>query len=266
MKWSKGAEDLLAKVPFFVRGRVRKRVEEEARKAGSGEVRVDHVLTCQKRFLQNMDSEVKGYAVEACFGPGGCPNRAVDLTGVVERLEEVLAKRNLREFLKTRVEGPLKMHHEFRITVADCPNACSRPQIVDIGLIGAARPLFIPDDCTSCGACLEVCREEALISVENGSGGPARIDTERCLACGQCAKACSAEALTTAVRGYRILVGGKLGRHPRLGHELPGVFTLEETLRVVERCLDLYMEQNQAGERFGEILNRVGAEKILGDE
>ena len=262
MKWSKGAEELLAKVPFFVRGRVRKRVEEEAGRTGAREVSANHVLTCRKRFLQNMESEVKGYAVETCFGPSGCPNQAMDATGIVEKLDEILSRRNLREFLKTRVQGPLKMHHEFRITVADCPNACSRPQIVDIGLIGAARPRFVPEECTGCGACLAACREAAMIPAQTGDS-PARIDTERCLACGQCIKACPSEALTTAASGFRILVGGKLGRHPQLGHELPGIFTPEETLRVVERCLDLYMEHSQAGERFGEILNRIGVDKIV---
>ena len=28
----------------------------------------------------------------------------------------------------------LKFHHEFRVTVADCPNSCSQPQIKDIGI------------------------------------------------------------------------------------------------------------------------------------
>ena len=53
---------------------------------------------------------------------------------------KLLESENLKEFLKERVKGPLKLHHEFRVSVSDCPNACSRPQIVDLGLIGALRP------------------------------------------------------------------------------------------------------------------------------
>ena len=34
------------------------------------------------------------------------------------------------------------MHHEFRVSLSACPNACSRPQIVDIGLIGAVTPVL----------------------------------------------------------------------------------------------------------------------------
>jgi dissimilatory sulfite reductase (desulfoviridin) alpha/beta subunit len=43
--------------------------------------------------------------------------------------------------LKKIVRGSLRIHHEFRISISDCPNACSRPQITDIGLIGACHPV-----------------------------------------------------------------------------------------------------------------------------
>ena len=140
MKWSQEANEAISKVPFFVRKRVKKRVEEEAVRCGAEEVLLDHVRTCQKRFLNQMEEEVKGYQVETCFGPGGCPNRAVIFDDFSKKIEEHLAGRNLKSFLKDRVKGPLKMHHEFRVSTSDCPNACSRPQIVDLGLIGARSP------------------------------------------------------------------------------------------------------------------------------
>jgi len=77
MKWIKEAEEAVGKVPFFVRKRVRKRVEEEAARDGAGQVTLDHVKTCQQRFLNRMEEEVMGFQVETCFGPSGCPNRAV---------------------------------------------------------------------------------------------------------------------------------------------------------------------------------------------
>ncbi len=73
MKWSEEAEAAVSKVPFFVRKRVKKRVEEEALRCGAKEVLLEHVHTCQKRFLNRMEDEVKGYQVETCFGPTGCP-------------------------------------------------------------------------------------------------------------------------------------------------------------------------------------------------
>ena len=83
-----------------------------------------------------MEDEVKGFWVEACFGQTGCPNRAVISDALPGGLEQVLSKRDLKAFLKDRVKGPLKMHHEFRASISDCPNACSRPQIIDLERTG----------------------------------------------------------------------------------------------------------------------------------
>ena len=254
MRWTKDAEAAISRVPFFVRKRVKKRVEEEAVRCHADEVRMEHVEACQQRFLNNMEKEVKGYQVERCFGANGCPNRAVQHEDLVQRLEGLLESRNLKGFLKEKVKGPLKMHHEFRVSVSDCPNACSRPQIVDVGLIGALRPRLGDSACTECGACVESCREDA-IALNEGAAMPS-LDLEKCLSCGQCIRVCPTEALLGAESGYRILVGGKLGRHPQLGRALEGIFSLEQTVKAVENCIDYYMKHNEAGERFGEVLLR----------
>lgn len=258
MKWTAEASEAIAKVPFFVRGRVKKRVEEEARRCGDQDVRLEHVRTCQQRFLHKMEEEVKGYRVETCFGPTGCPNRAVAYDRVAEKVEERLARRDLKTFLKNRVEGALKLHHEFQVTISDCPNACSRPQIADVGLIGACRPRVSGEACSQCGACVETCREEAISLSEDG---PA-LDFSRCLSCGQCIKVCPTGTLEESEKGFRILVGGKLGRHPRLGRELAGIHNLEETLQILDHCLDHYQKNCNRGERFGEVLEKTRIEDL----
>jgi len=259
MKWSNEANKALSRVPFFVRKRVRKRVEEEVANRKAGEVTLEHVRTCQKRFLNRMEDEVKGFQVETCFGSTGCPNRAVNSDGLPERLEKKLSKRNIKPFLKERVNGPLKMHHEFRISVSDCPNACSRPQIVDVGLIGACRPEVSDEPCNQCGTCMEACKENA-ISIKNDV--PV-VDGSKCLFCGQCIRVCPTGSLKEAQKGYRILVGGKLGRHPRLGTELPGIHGLEEVPSIVEQFLNHYKNHCKKGERFGVILERTGIKDFI---
>lgn len=256
MKWTAEAEERIARVPFFVRKRVRKKVEEEAARYGASLVELEHVLAAQRRYLGNMEDEVRGYQVERCFGEGGCPNRAVTEDGMAERIEAFLASKHLKSFLKARVSGPLKLHHEFRVSLSECPNGCSRPQIADLGLIGARAPKVTPGLCTRCEACLDRCKEGA-IALTSGEEAP-RIDRARCVDCGQCLHGCASGSLQESHRGYRILVGGKLGRHPQLATDLGRIFALDEALVMVERCLAHYLKHNLAGERFGEILNRTG--------
>jgi len=256
MQWDKDAEQAMTKVPFFVRKRVKKRVETEAQQAGAARVTMDHVTACRQRYLHHQEDEVQGFTVEACFGQSGCPNRIDTGDDLTRRLEALLCAQNLKEFMQSRVSGPLKLHHEFRVTMADCPNACSRPQIVDIGLISASLPTPGDAPCSECGACLAVCREEG-ITLAGPEAGP-QFDWQRCLACGQCAKACPTGAITQGLTGYRILLGGKLGRHPQLGRELSGIFSADTTLAIIEACLTHFKAENRQGERFGELLNRTG--------
>lgn len=264
MNWSKEAEQAVSRVPFFIRKRVRKRVEEEAARQGAGQVRLEHVQTCQKRFLDNMEAEVKGHRVEACYGSSGCPNRAAPDGNLLEALENRFARHDFIGFLKEKVEGPLKIHHEFRVSVSECPNACSRPQIADIGIIGARRPEVTDEACLRCGACTAVCPDGA-IELTYDADEP-QLDRTRCQACGKCLDACPSGTLREAVRGYRFLVGGKLGRHPQLGKEIEGIFPEAEVLDLVDRCIGVYFRRSRAGERFGETLNRCGTQAVSGNE
>jgi dissimilatory sulfite reductase (desulfoviridin) alpha/beta subunit len=88
------------------------------------------------------------------------------------------------------------------------------------------------------------------------------LDSSKCLSCGQCIPACPTGTIQEKERGYRVLEGGKLGRHPRLAVESPGIYGWEETLQAVGRCLDHYQQHCRHGERFGEILERTGVDEI----
>jgi dissimilatory sulfite reductase (desulfoviridin) alpha/beta subunit len=261
VKWSSEADAAVAKVPFFVRKRVKQRVEEEANRCGASVVSLQHVETCRNRFLHKMEDEVKGYRVEACFGSSGCPNRAVADDQLIKDLESLAASKNIRAFLKEKVAGPLKIHHEFQIVLSDCPNGCSRPQIADVGLLGAQRPAMTGEDCSRCGACVAACREGA-ITLSDDADRP-EIDYSKCLACGQCMNACPTGTMVPGEAGYRVQIGGKLGRHPQLGRELPRILSRDESVRAVDAAIDFYKEESLSGERFGEVLNRCGYERFI---
>ena len=252
MKWTQDAEDAIKKVPFFVRKRVRARVEKEATAEGKKAVSLVEVQATQARYLTNMKSEIKGYQIETCFGPSGCPNRAIISDDLVEQIETILKGEDLLGFLEKRVKGDLKFHHEFRITLADCPNACSQPQIKDIGIIGACAPRLTEEPCTLCEACVEACKEDA-ITLNSEEEAP-QIDMDRCLYCGKCMQACPTGTIAEGSKGFRVQLGGKLGRHPRLAKELPGIYSEEQVLLIVKECLKFYKSASKHGERFGEIL------------
>lgn len=261
MNWEPAAEAAIKKVPFFVRKRVRAKVEKEAQQKGLSVVTIAHVKAVKAGYLKNMEAEVKGYQLDACFGESGCPNRVIDAGSLLKRIEKTLQKADLRSFLKSKVSGKLKFHHEFRVTIADCPNACSQPQIKDVGIIGACLPEITDEECSLCDACVEACREDA-ITLQQSDDGP-QIDEERCLYCGKCFKVCPTETIVKGRCGFRVQLGGKLGRHPRLARELPGIFSEDEVLEILEACLAFYKERTKTGERFGELLGDTEFEDFV---
>ena len=251
MKWSDEAHKAVSKVPFFVRKRVRTRVEKEAAEAGKATVSLSDVKATQARYLNDMSKEVKGYQVDACFGGSGCPRRAATSDDLVEAVERLMADADLLTFLKSRVPGELKFHHEFRISIADCPNACSQPQIKDVGILGAVSPAVTNSDCSACGACSDACKESAIRADQKGQ---VKVDMQRCVHCGDCIAACPTETIVAATKGYRVLIGGKLGRHPRLARELPGIHDTHTVVRMIADFIAFYKAYSTRGQRFAHLL------------
>ena len=260
MQWTQDAEQSIQKVPFFVRKRVRARVEKEAKTAGKKVVSLSDVQATQARYLSGMASEIKGYQIDTCFGSNGCPNRAAISDHLLQKIESLVKEKDLLGFLNKRVDGDLKFHHEFRITLADCPNACSQPQIKDIGIIGACGPQLTAEPCTMCEACVEVCKENA-ITLRSAKEYP-RIDFSRCLHCGKCMNVCPTGTISQGATGYKVQLGGKLGRHPQLAKELPGIYSQLQVLQIVTDCLRFYIQNSKHGERFGQILTSADFDKL----
>ena len=206
-----------------------------------------------------MNSGIKGYQLETCFGPSGCQNRANISDQLVQKLETVLKQADLLGFLKKTVKGELKFHHEFRVSLADCPNACSQPQIKDIGIIGATLPEVTDAACTLCEACVEACRETA-VKLDDLSP---KIDFNLCLKCGKCVGVCPTGTLAASCSGYRIQLGGKLGRHPKLARELPDLFSEKEVLQIVKDCIALYKNKSTHGRRFADVFTNVDFEDLI---
>ncbi len=257
--WDSEAEKTLRRVPFFVRKRVRTKVEEEVAAAGRNRVTTADLEESKRRHMKRLSEGVKGYSLEACFGSSGCDNSVVASADLVSNLENLLEKADLLTFLRSRLGERLKLHHQLRVTMADCPNSCSQPQIKDIGIIGQAQVAYYPEECTGCGECEVVCEESA---VGLNEGFLVSIDEELCVQCGGCARVCPSSAIDTSASSYKVLVGGKLGRHPQLARELTRDLDGDQVLALVSVIVDFYKTKANSGERLGALITRVGWEEF----
>ena len=204
---------------------------------------------------RNDEVRTEYYVVRTCAAD--CRLNLGNTERVAQKLVQMLE--SWREELDAHFEAqlgkrPLLAHHRLRVAVAGCPNACSEPQICDFGLIGAAIVGSGAGECTRCNRCAMVCREEAICVGEDG----VEIDPARCVRCGTCAAVCPAEAMAIQDRGYKVILGGKLGRHPRLATTWIPFCSEEEAYQAFEDAIAFWMAHRQNGERLGSIIEREG--------
>lgn len=147
---------------------------------------------------------------------------------------------------------PIRHHHQFRIAVAACPNGCSQPHIMDFGLIATTHLVLNHEKCSSCGLCVTACVEQALCLTDQ-----IHLNESACLGCAACVRACPTQALTTGQTMYRVVLGGKLGRHPRLAHTW-GTVSVAQTPQLLHRVLRTFMTHRQGRERLGDVVVRLG--------
>lgn len=300
MEWESEAVKRLEKVPFFIRKKVKSQIEEYVRQKG-GRTVTDQDVTGARRALaggpgsgesgcgkedagpvlktaggdltavdldriekmveKGVDLEglnTRYRQVKVCGGAAGCPLSLISDREIAGSLAGALDRAGLEGHLAGSIDGPVLFHHKFRVAVAGCPNSCSQPQIVDFGVIGQSRPARGEGSCTGCGICVSTCKENSISMEEEG---PA-FDYSRCLNCGQCIQACPAGAIREENSGFRVLVGGKLGRHPRLAGTLLEMAGEDRVLAALEDAVRVYMEHGRDSERLGGMVERLGIDRV----
>lgn len=188
-----------------------------------------------------------GFQIEHCRP--NCPKSARDWNDLLEVLTTKLAGLNIHETLEKKFH-PVLHHHLPKIGLAGCPNGCSQPDIKDFSITGYVTPRITKASCYGCKACVHSCLEEAITWQPNGI----TIDRVRCLSCGNCLSVCPSGTLDKEESGWKLRIGGRVGRHPRFATFAGQVSTDEEVVSWVYDTIVDYMNSGQPQERLTHFL------------
>lgn len=201
------------------------------------------------------------FIIDACrgFSKKGCSNCVAPDKDLLARLEKIITDSPWKRFMAAEARSGLKPHEKLKISLSGCPNGCSRPHIYDLGFIGAVMPVVNEAGCSECGLCASACKEEAI----DIRGGRAVIKYDRCLFCGQCLPACPEGEIAEKKRGYRMVAGGRLGRHPRLAVDLGDIFSIDQGFMILNTLLQLHQKSFERKMRLSELLKDPESIKVL---
>ncbi len=177
--------------------------------------------------------------VTACMGTDHCKYANIDALKLAEEIDK-------RFFGK---EMPVKV----RIALSACPNGCASERLNEIGITGIREPFRDHTACTGCGTCAKYCRENAIVVRK----GLVELDKERCMECGICVLPCPFEVLKASEPRYRITVGGRRGRHPKLGRELITLSDPDTVMEVIGKIIRWIYELASSDQLLPEQLDEL---------
>lgn len=277
MHWDTEAEEQLKKAPVFVRKLARAKIEQSVRDQGRDRVTLPDYQAAYARFRKAFGSKGEAAAkdmapatkedrpsmvlVDTCSGEiRNCRHLLIPVSQWAERLEQTLEDIQFSDRLLQRVEGDTVLfHHKFKVSVSGCPNCCSQPQIKDFGAHGQSRPQYL-DGCIQCNLCVEACPDDCITLT-----GYPEIDYSRCSSCGDCIKVCPVdECLVPSNEGARLLMGGKLGRHPHLADQVADYASIDQACSSLRQMAEAYISTSQPEERVADWVARTSFQPHIG--
>jgi anaerobic sulfite reductase subunit C len=182
--------------------------------------------------------------VIACPGLERCIFANIDSISLAKEIDARLFGR----------EMPVKI----RISISACPNACTSPLLNEIGIVGQIEPVRVPGLCTGCGTCVEYCKEDAIVIQR----GISVLDPSKCIQCGTCIRSCPYDLLKTSGEHYLISVGGRRGRHPKIGRDLIAVKSSDAVVNVVEKIVYWVYRRAWSGRLLSDQMDELKFEKF----
>ena len=182
----------------------------------------------------------------ACKGTV-CPHGIVDTQAICSDLHNKYFGKELPAKLKIGIVG--------------CPNNCGKASLNDIGFMGQTSINFNENKCKSCGLCINVCKEKALVNVD----GLVTYDSNKCVNCGKCTEVCPFEAISVHKKGIALFIGGKFGRKYRVGTKIDHIFSVDEVENLTEKIINYFKNNANTGERLSNMIDRIGIEKVKED-
>ncbi len=243
------------------------KIAEAAEKFGSGEVTMTTRLTLEIQGVPYDNIEpVRDFLKEAGLETGGTGSKVrpvVSCKGTTCQyglIDTFALSERLHDLYYTGYHD-VSLPHKFKIAVGGCPNNCVKPDLNDLGIIGQRVPEIDRSKCRGC----KICQVEKAcpIRVARMQDDKITINPAECNHCGRCIAKCPFGAVNESAVGYKVYIGGRLGKRVASGQPLDKVFTSEdEVVELVERAILFFRDEGQSGERFADTIARLGFDYV----
>ncbi len=201
-----------------------------------------------------MKTEDKSIAkVKSCRG---CSHSNYQNDELLIKIQDLLDESSLENIMKSHAKSQFLYHHPFDITLARCPNSCSRPQLADISIVAMNKPVLTDNSCIKCGMCVKECKEDAIVLEDKGPV----FNYDKCINCGDCIRVCPTGTISSLGIEFQFSVGGRLGRHPRFAMEMGRSKSIDEIIDWTGKTIQLYADNIKGEERFSVVLDRYGVD------
>ncbi|OEH84853.1 hypothetical protein BHU72_06565 [Desulfuribacillus stibiiarsenatis] len=198
-------------------------------------------------------------AVDLHLSPrGGTVRNTVACPALPECRNGLIYATDLAKRLNERYKDVTGLPHKFKLSVAGCPNSCTRAQAHDIGVMGTQVIKINKDTCTGCGHCANACKEDAI----HISNGKASIDYSKCVDCGMCNRACPTGSAEIVKAGVSVYIGGCGGRHPQNGKRLLRNADIDEIFPWIDAVIVEWKTFGEKRWRLGRWIEYVGWEQF----